>query len=655
MCGITGTWSASAPGDGLSSVVAHMNQTLVHRGPDAGHCWVDEGNGLALGQRRLAIVDLSQAGLQPMHSHRDRFVIVFNGEIYNHHELREQLESERGAAIAWRGTSDTETLLEAIEAWGLVKALQRATGMFALALWDKKERQLHLARDRFGEKPLYVGWAGGPDKSHLVFGSELKSLRAHPAFDNAIDRNALALYLRYCHVPAPYSIYENICKLQPGSIATFDSGNLKSGADWQSQAYWRFEDLSVEAARRSYSTEAEATDQLRQALQASVARQLIADVPVGAFLSGGVDSSLIVALMQKVSSKPVNTFTIGFEDAGFNEAPYAAAVASHLGTNHTEVMVSAAQTQAIVPDLPAMYDEPFADSSQIPTSIVCRMARKHVTVALSGDAGDELFAGYNRYHMGPALWNKTRSIPPFARKLAGAGVQLLSAERWDAIANATGLSRRVSQLGDKLHRFGHRLADMNSIDDLYHTTVVKWGAGELPMCVGNRPEAPIEQLTFQTAFESPEHRMMALDTLSYLPDDILVKVDRAAMATSLETRVPFLDHHVAEVAWRMPIEMKLRDGVGKLPLRHLLDEHVPRALIERPKAGFAIPIGKWLRTDLREWAEDLLDPIKMHQEGYLNPEPVAQLWTQHLSGIRDWTIELWTVLMFQAWLRELNN
>jgi asparagine synthase (glutamine-hydrolysing) len=656
---------------------------LRHRGPDDAGVWVDAPAGLALAHRRLAIVDLSAAGHQPMASASGRWVIAFNGEIYNHMALRAELAAA-GAAPAWRGHSDTETLLAGFEHWGVTGTLGRCVGMFALALWDKHTRTLALARDRLGEKPLYCGWVGG----RLAFGSELKALRALPGFANPVSRPALALMLRLGYVPAPLSIHEGIYKLPPGTWLSVKPGQTGLPAP---QRYWQLADAVAAGRAQPVADDATAVRLLEEHLQEAVRLQSLADVPLGAFLSGGVDSSTIVALMQAQSSRPVQTYTVGFEEAGFDESAHAAAVAAHLGTQHTALRVTAAQTRDVIPLLPAMYDEPFADSSQIPTHLVCRAARQQVTVALSGDAGDELFGGYNRYFWGPRVWDKLAWMPAPLRRGLGHAVQAVPPAAWEVLGGPAGVSR----LGDKAHKLAASLGSVRDLDDLYWGLVTEWPAGEdLVLGVGGAGGGRADgaggaggagPLTSEGGCESaggasgvaapwaddpawrlgplpdgwaqpPEalsdarERMMYRDALTYLPDDILCKVDRAAMACSLETRVPFLDHRVVELAWRLPVHMKVRGGVGKWALRQVLYKYVPRELIERPKAGFGIPVGQWLRGPLRDWAEDLLSEPRLRAEGYLHPAPIRRAWAQHLSGRHDWTVRLWGVLMFQAWL-----
>jgi asparagine synthase (glutamine-hydrolysing) len=662
MCGFAGLLIGVGPGANLVALGRSMADTLIHRGPDDSGVWAEpfgDHGGVALAHRRLSIVDLSTAGHQPMHSACGRWVLVFNGEVYNHLELRASLEAAGGAPADWRGHSDTETLLAAIAHWGLGNTLNRCVGMWALALWDRQFRRLYLARDRLGEKPLYAGWVAG---KFFAFASELKALRALPGFDNQVSREALAHYLQLGYVPGPATIYEGVQKLPPGTWATVGPGQRA----WQApQPYWQLaEDAVVPglAALRQAAPldDAAAISHLEAALSDSVRLQALADVPLGAFLSGGVDSSTIVALMMAQSTNRVRTFTIGFAEAGFDESPYAAAVAAHLGTEHHTLRVTAREARDLIPQLPWMYDEPFADSSQIPMHLVCRAAREQVTVALSGDAGDELFGGYNRYFWGPRVWGKVAWLPHSLRGALGAGIQAVPAALWSGLGHMAGVVR----LGEKAHKMAARLKHVRNLDDLYESLLTEWPEGLALVREGGGADAMRGNgFGFQGAISLPEvppglvdpvARMMIRDTLTYLPDDILCKVDRAAMACGLETRTPFLDHRVVELAWRLPMHMKIRGNQGKWALRQVLYKYVPRELIERPKAGFGIPVGIWLRGPLREWAEELLNPNRLADEGYLVPEPITRAWKEHVSGRWDHTAKLWSVLMFQAWL-EINS
>jgi asparagine synthase (glutamine-hydrolysing) len=651
MCGFAGFLGGAAlfGGGRAAPVATAMADCIRHRGPDHGGIWLDPDAGIAFGHRRLAIVDLSAAGDQPMESCSGRYVTIYNGEIYNHLDLRRQL-GEEGHAFEWRGHSDTETLLAAIEAWGVRGALERSIGMFALALWDKRDRALILARDRLGEKPLYYGWQGQGQAAAFLFGSELKALRAHPAFEGEIDRDSLTLMMRHGYIPAPYSIYRGIAKLMPGSFATLRSGRREP----EIETYWSAAEVAERGRREPLTASpAEAVESLERLLMDAVGQQMIADVPLGAFLSGGVDSSTIVALMQAQSSRPVRTFSIGFHEEDYNEAGHAKAVAEHLGTDHTELYVTSEETMRVVPQLPEMYDEPFADSSQIPTYLVSQLARRSVTVSLSGDAGDELFGGYNRYKMTSDFWQRLSMIPrPLRGTLAGA-LTSVSPRTWNRIAGAVEpilpSSLRMRVPGDKIHK-GASVLKSADVAELYRGLISAWRDPEALVIGGREPPTLLTGRAPQLTGLSQIERMMALDMMTYLPDDILAKVDRAAMSVSLETRVPLLDHRVVEHAWRLPIDYKIRGGQTKWALREVLYRHVPRSLIERPKMGFGVPVGEWLRGPMRGWAEALLDRRRLEQEGYFHPEPIRRMWQAHLEGNVNEHARLWVVLMFQAWL-----
>lgn len=623
MCGICGALSPASPtAETLTSIGNAMADTLRHRGPDRGGVWADPASGLVLGHRRLSIIDLSDEGAQPMHSACGRWTIVFNGEIYNFQAIRCELAHSH----EFRGHSDTEVLLAAIREWGVRAALERCIGMFAFALWDRRRRRLLLARDRLGKKPLYYGWSGAT----LIFGSELKALRAHPSFAADIDRASVALFLRHGYIPAPFSVYEGISKLPAGTTLTFDG--TTAAPLGEPEPYWSARDTADAGMRDPFSgSEKEAADELHALLQDAVGIRMVADVPLGAFLSGGIDSSLVVALMQAQTDRPVRTFTVGFDERGYDEAPAARAVAAHLGTDHTDIYVSPDEAQAVIPALPTIFDEPFADSSQIPTFLIARLARRHVTVALTGDGGDESFGGYGRYHAALSRWRRVSGVPAPIRRLAGSAL--------GAMAPPDG---RAARLADALRE--------GSAESLYRATVSLWTRpGAL---VGLRTE-PLSALTDRARWARQGNiveRLMLLDTISYLPDDVLVKVDRASMATSLEARAPLLDHRVVELAWRLPLAMKVRDGSGKRILRQLLHRYVPPALVERPKAGFGVPIGSWLRGPLRQWADALLDPVRMRDEGLIRPEPVQAAWRGLLAGKVENQGRLWAVLMLQAWL-----
>lgn len=658
MCGLIGVFADHIP---AADALLGMTDSLLHRGPDDGDVWIDADAGIGLGHRRLAILELSPAGRQPMHSACGRYVIAFNGEIYNHLELRGELK-RAGITVAWRGHSDTETLLACFVAWGVQETLTRTVGMFAFALWDRSERRLHLARDRFGEKPLYYGWSRGA----FVFGSELKALRRYPGFDNPVDRDVVALFLQFCYVPGPYAIYRHIYKLEPGCLLSLSLADVASPpaavlfaparhGSLVIERYWSLAQIVRRGLANPIHDEVEAVTQLEATLSNAVRLQSIADVPLGAFLSGGIDSSTIVALMQAQSGRSVRTFTIGFEEAGFNEADYAKAVARHLGTDHTELYVSPQQARDVIPRLPELYCEPFADSSQIPTFLVSQIARQHVTVALSGDAGDELFGGYNRYFWGRRIWSRLSWMPLLARRTFGALIQRVPPGTWDVLGRRVPGMAGISRLGDKAHKLAYRLKTVVSLDDLYRSLVTEWGADSGVVSGARRLPTLLDDPTVVQGVADSENRMMVWDALTYLPDDILHKVDRAAMGVSLETRVPYLDHRVAELAWRIPLQMKIRNGQGKWALRRVLDRHVPRALIERPKTGFGIPISQWLRGPLREWAECLLDESRLACGGVLEAGQIREAWQQHLAGTHDWTPRLWAVLTYQAWTEGANR
>jgi len=647
MCGLAGFLrreaSAADP-----EVLRAMGARLYHRGPDDAGVWMDEEAGIGLAHARLAILDLTPAGHQPMASASGRFVLAYNGEIYNHLEIRKALDREKDTP-AWNGHSDTETLLAAVEAWGMRQALDRCVGMFAFALWDRDERSLILARDRLGEKPLYYGWIG----EVFTFASELKALTALPGWNGEVDRDALALYMRHNYVPAPWSIYRGIRKLLPGTFLRI-TPDTEPGTLPEPVAYWSAADVVEESLRHPFEGgDAEAVDALESMLLQSLGDKMISDVPLGAFLSGGYDSSLVAALMQAQSGQPVKTFSIGFHEDGYNEAHHAAAVARHLGTDHTELYVTPEEAMAVIPDLPMLYDEPFADSSHIPTFLVSRLARQQVTVVLSGDGGDELFGGYNRYAQGLQLLTKLYRMPGVTRPVLAALLRSLSPAAWDRlfhIASPLLPSRmRVRMAGDKLHKLAGILC-LEGEKVLYAGLVSYWPDPEKVVLGGKELPTALTDPSRQARLTEVIDYMMFTDLVSYLPDDILVKVDRASMGVSLEVRVPLLDHRIVEFAWRLPHHMKVRDGQGKWILRQVLYRYVPRKLIDRPKMGFGMPIDNWLRGPLRDWAEGLLDEYRLRNEGFFDPAPIRRKWTEHLSGRRNWAYHLWAVLMFQAWL-----
>ena len=633
MCGIAGfvQLTRSSPDEELRDIVLRMADTLKHRGPDDRGAWTDAAVGVALGFRRLAIVDLSPNGHQPMISAGGRYVVVFNGEIYNYRELRKQLESEATEGVLnFIGHSDTEVMLAAFETWGFEASLERIVGMFAFALWDRQDRRLYLSRDRIGEKPLYYGWMG----STFLFGSELKALRQHPHFSPRIQREVLRPYLRHGYVPTPFSIYEGIHKLIPGTFLVLNEH--QPSVLPEPVAYWSPRKVFEQGlANHRASHDKDAATELEGLLSDAVGLQMVADVPLGAFLSGGVDSSTVVALMQARSTRPVRTFTIGFHDPMFDEAEYARSVANHLGTDHTEVYVSADEALSVIPRLPELYDEPFGDSSQIPTFLVSQIARRSVTVSLSGDGGDELFAGYLWYERVSKLWRLFRWLPATLRRPLG---RALSAIPAGADANSAQKIAFVLRESDGLIGLYRALnGTWNGVDVL---------SPETPESSANRDES----LDWLRGGE-PVARLQWYDLLHYLPDDILAKVDRASMGKSLESRAPFLDHRVVEFAANLPLAMKMRNGQSKWLLRQVLYRYVPPALIERPKRGFSVPLAAWLRGSLRDWAEDLLAPAGLRQEGFFSPDVLQRQWREHLEEKRDWSSHFWNVLMFQSWLR----
>ncbi|MDD4946148.1 MAG: asparagine synthase (glutamine-hydrolyzing) [Gallionella sp.] len=647
MCGITGFWQFNDfSADRARAVATTMAERIAYRGPDDYGVWLDEPVGLALAHRRLSIVDLSPAGHQPMLSGGGRYVMAFNGEIYNHQKLRQELEAV--AACNWRGHSDTETLLAGFETWGIEATLKKAVGMFAIALWDRNEKVLTLARDRIGEKPLYYGF----QKDTFVFGSELKAFKAHPDFVGEIDRDVICLYLRHCYIPAPYSIYKGIRKLLPGTFLQLPlgGGGIDALRTLLPRSYWDLQQITEDGMANPFAgSEEEAVSALEAQLKTSIGLQMMADVPLGAFLSGGIDSSAVVALMQAQSDRPVKTFTIGFDEQGFNEAEYAKAVAQHLGTEHTELYVPSSQARDVIPHLGQIYDEPFADSSQIPTFLVAQMAKSEVTVSLSGDAGDELFCGYNRYLLADK-WEKLAGVPFPVRKMTGKAVNLVPATAWNSIFSQAGKLRSLPMnMGDKLSKFASRLENVDAVDDLYYSLVSETDQPEQIVLGAHESACWLTDVGLRLGYADHKSHMMLMDAMTYLPDDILVKVDRAAMANSLETRVPFLDHRVIELASTIPMSMKCKDGKTKWILREVLYRYVPRELIERPKAGFGIPLGVWLRGPLREWAETLLDEQRLQREGYFDVKFVRELWQAHVKGRNNQTL-LWNILMFQAWL-----
>ena len=649
MCGIVGQFGGFVARDTLRA----MATEIALRGPDGSSEWVDASAAIGFAHRRLAIVDLSPAGVQPMESPSGRFVICLNGEIYNHVELRAELERDFPESVpGWRGHSDTETLLALIDHVGLDAALTRVRGMFAFGLWDRSEHTLTLARDRMGEKPLYYGWAGRT----FLFASDLAAIAAHPYFDPETCPLAISAFLKRNYVPAPLSIYKGIFTLPPASILQIRHtdaqhrretpfSELDQPAAGYFKAYWSLSDIVAHGLETQFADEHEAMREMDSALGETLRMQVRADVPVGAFLSGGIDSSLIVALIKHHVGVRPKTFTIGFDDSAYDESGYAHSVAEHLETDHHELRVAPKDVIDLIPQLPAIYSEPFADSSQIPTYLVCQLARQSVTVALSGDAGDELFGGYNRYKWTAEVWPKLEPIPFVLRQLAGKALAIPKQAFWKYLSQLPG-PLNVPILGDKVQKISRILLGAKDAGRLYSALLDEWDGQSQVGRMTVSPEMVADPRLSNAA------KMMFWDSLTYLPDDILCKVDRAAMANSLETRVPFLDHHVAQIAMRLPDTMRIRNGETKWALRQLLYRHVPRKLIERPKAGFGIPVGEWIKGPLRDWAESLLDAKRLTDSGMLDSDQIRQRWNEHLSGQRDWTSSLWGVLMLQAFDRQ---
>jgi asparagine synthase (glutamine-hydrolysing) len=656
MCGFAGFVGEIG---GVADILTRMAKVLHHRGPDYQDIWIDQNSKVGLAHARLSILDMSPAGHQPMVSGSGRYVLVFNGEIYNHLILRDEIDKYL-VGNKWRGHSDTETLLSGFDAWGIKKTIEKTNGMFAFSVWDQENgmfafsvwdqenRTLTLGRDRIGEKPLYYGWQGGI----FLFGSEIKVLKEYPMFQAEIDRDSLTLMLRYSAIPAPYSIYKGIRKLLPGTLLTLSE---KSRAV-ELNSYWDPHKVILRGIKQPFSgSPDEAVNEFEGLLTNAVSSQMITDVPLGAFLSGGIDSSTIVALMQAQSTQSVHTFTIGYQDEEYNEAESARAVAEYLGTNHTELYVSSQQAMDVIPELPTLYCEPFADASQIPTYLLSKLARQQVTVSLSGDGGDELFAGYNRHVFGLRVWNTLSRFPVSIRGVIAQLITSLSPYSYDRCVNILRrvLPRKLAQknIGEKLHKLAGVMPASNQLE-VYRLLVSHWAEPSELVINGHEPQTIQTDSSILDITDNFIQQMMAIDMMSFLPDDVLVKVDRAAMGVSLETRVPMLDHHVVEYAWSLPLDYKLRKGVSKWPLRQVLYKHVPKELIERPKMGFSIPLHTWLRGPLREWAENLLNETRLRQEGFLNPSLVRKKWDEHLSEKYNRQYQLWNVLMFQAWLEQ---
>ncbi len=646
MCGIAGiyTFDHKPDRDYLNQNIKDMTSAIKTRGPDSDGVWQDVDAPIALGHRRLSILDLSPAGHQPMESNSGRYMISYNGEVYNFKDLRKKLETIHSVIL--NGDSDTEVLLACIEVYGFKKTLEEINGMFAFALWDRKDKVLYLARDRFGKKPLYIGWAG----SNLVLGSELKSLCAHPEFSRDVDRASLTSYMRFGYVPAPQCIYKQVWQLPAGGMMALDVNMLRGGQDLMPliESYWNHKAAVVAAKENPITNTDNIVDEFEELLSTCVRQRMVSDVPLGAFLSGGIDSSTIVALMQESSTKPIKTYSIGFEEAGFNEAQYAKKVATHLGTDHHELYLSAKDSLDVLPLLPEIYDEPFADASAIPTYLVSKFASDSVTVALSGDGGDEMLGGYERYLSGTKAWKITQNIPNNLRKPFSQMISSVSPKTWNK------LRPNNPQFGAHIHKFASIL-EKKCEGDVYMSLVSSWQRPKQCVIDGSEAVIPLVDPDMQIEDLSFVENMMYWDSLSYMNGDILTKVDRASMAVSLEARAPLLDQRIYDFAWRLPMEYKIRakgsQSQGKWILRQVLNKHVPAELFERPKQGFGVPIADWLRGELKDWAEDLLDEYELKAQGLLNYKLINSMWEEHKQGRGNHTNKLWNVLMFQAWHR----
>lgn len=661
MCGFSGIvrCGGQVSDAQLFEAVTRMNDSLYHRGPDDADFWIAKQDNVALGHRRLAIIDLSDGGKQPMHSACGRYVLVYNGELYNFKSIGTELKR---AGISFYEESDTSVLLAAIVHFGLAAAIEKSHGMFAFALWDRKEKTLSLVRDRLGEKPLYYGYSG----KNFLFASELKALSSHPEWIGELDRGALTLQLRHGYIPGPYSIYRGIYKLAPGSILTLHIDRIRKRAAIQpsprSSAGDELSPVRYWSARRVAESSVsdpmvcplkEACDQLDYLLRTTVRNQMISDVPLGAFLSGGVDSSLVVALMQTQSSHPIKTFTIGFHEERYNEATYAKRVADHLGTRHTELYLTSSEAMEVIPDIAGYYDEPFSDPSQIPTFLVAKLAREQVTVALSGDGGDELFAGYDRYFWAESIWRSMQRAPLLARTILANSLQVVPKQAWDKVVSVLPSRYQVNQPGEKLHKLGDLLRQTEFIS-MYRRLISHWAQPQQVVIGSSEPSTVMTDDSLRPNFQDPILTMQYLDTVSYLPDDILVKVDRATMSVSLESRIPLLDHNVFDFAWRLPRSTLIGNNSGKGILKQLLYRYIPHQLVDRPKMGFGVPIGDWLRGGMLEWAEEQLDPYRLRRDGIFNTDLVRSKWLEHKNGRRNWEYELWNILMFQAWNQNRN-
>ncbi|WP_405230014.1 asparagine synthase (glutamine-hydrolyzing) [Lentisalinibacter sediminis] len=657
MCGISGvlTHDPAISGEQLLSVVTAMRAGIAHRGPDDEGTWIDTSNGIGFAHTRLAILDLTDAGHQPMHSAKGRFCITYNGEIYNFRTLRSELTKLGFRPI---GSSDTEIVLAAIEEWGVHTTLSKLTGMFAIAIWDKKEKVLHLARDRMGEKPLYYGFLDGS----FVFASELKALKRHPKWSQSIDRDALTLFMRYAYIPAPYSIFDRVFKLMPGCILSIPSDvclETTQHSPWpdapmtplQQRQYWDLKCVAESGLDSPIADPNSAITQLESLLLSVISDQMVSDVPLGAFLSGGIDSSTVVALMQSMSCRPVRTFTIGFDALGFDESEHAARVAAHIGTDHTELFLTGKEAMDVIPLLPKIYDEPHADASDIPAVLVSRLARENVTVAMSGDGGDELFCGYNRYLHSNRIWNAARLVPQSLRRTLSAGIKSLSPSQWDQVSKL--IPGHLPRTGYKLHRLADAI-EANGIDDVYKRLISYWLDPSSLVLSSKEPPSFFRDNNRLGRDANFIDQMLFWDQLAYLPDDNLTKMDRASMSVGLETRAPLLDHRIVSFAWSIDQHMKVRNGSSKWLLRKVLYNHVPRDIIDRPKMGFSVPIGEWLRGPLKDWASDLLDSSTLRRQSFLDVDLVTEEWQAHQSGRRDLQNSLWSVLTFQAWLQDNN-
>ena len=647
MCGINGFYSNTS--STFNNIIEKMNSAISHRGPDSSGTWSNKNSGIVLGHQRLSIIDLSMNGNQPMLSCSGRFIVSYNGEIYNHLEIRKELE-ENKLNIKWRGYSDTETLIEAIDYWGIENTLKKIEGMFAFAIWDQKERSLTLARDRIGEKPLYFGWQGKGNNKVFLFSSELKAFKVHPEFNAQINTDSVALQLRYNYIPAPYSIYKNIYKLSPGHYLQLKNNDLKKNLLPTSKTYWSLIKKATYGNRNQLIlSEPDIQNNLEKCLKNSVRKQMMSDVPFGAFLSGGIDSSLIVALMQSQSTRPIKTFTIGYNEDDYSEAKYAKKIAKHLGTDHTELYVSAKLAMEVIPKLATIYDEPFSDSSQIPTYLVSELAKRHVKVALSGDGGDELFCGYNRYVMSERFWNKLNLMPLSIRRILAFIIESISPQKWSNMSKFLPGLNQYSNFGDKMHK-GAKVLEAKTLNEMHYMLCSHWQNPSEAVINSKEPRTILNKFKKKFRNLNSQEQMMVTDFVTYLPDDILVKIDRAAMSLSLETRTPFLDHQLIEYALKIPHSLKFKDGNGKWILKKILNQYVPKKFTTRPKMGFAVPLDTWLRGPLRDWVENLINENRLKQEGYFNHSLIRKKWTEHLSGKKNWHSDLWDVLMFQAWI-----